>query len=97
VFKTRFCVEGAIPDNAEKSVKIYNTKKNEFKDAKGTLKKGEEEYITYMQFYVKDFSNYLSNSFAKVILCDRETKKSGFFRNIKPLDIIKRKDAKDKV
>lgn len=73
-------------------MKIYSGKKNEAREAKGA-KKADEEYITYMQFYVKDYSNYLSNSFVKVVLCDKENNKGGFFRNIKATDILKKKDA----
>lgn len=76
---------------------MYNMKKNEVKDVKGVPKKGEEEYINYMQFYAKDYSNALSNSFVRMILCDRESNKGSFIRNIKPSDIIKKKDAKERV
>ena len=51
-------------------VKIHNFAKNETREAKGSLKK-DEEYVFHLQFYVKDFSNALTNSFVKVVLCER--------------------------
>lgn len=73
-------------------VKIHNFKKNETREAKGSLKK-DEEYIFMIQLYTKDYSNFLSNSFVRLILSDRESSKTNFFKGIKPSDILKKKDA----
>lgn len=44
--------------------------------------------------YVKDYSNALTNSFVRILLCEREDKNgSGFFRGIKAAEIIKKKDC----
>jgi hypothetical protein len=96
--RTRFCVEGMKPDLTSKNadiaslVKIHNFKKNETRDAKGALKK-DEEYVFLMQLYTKDYSNFLSNSFVRLLLCDRESSKTSFFKGIKPSDLLKKKDA----
>ena len=47
--------------------------------------------------YTKDFSNNLSNQFVRVILCESYEKGQGFFRGIKPEDLLKKKDVQERV
>jgi hypothetical protein len=48
--------------------------------------------------YVKDYTNYNSNQFVRMILCDTVADKgTGFFRGIKPEDVLKKRDAFEKV
>lgn len=77
-------------------MKIHNFNKNETRDAKGALKK-DEEYVFLLQFYVKDYSNALTNSFFKVVLCEKESKKGGFFKGIKPSDVLKNKNNSQEI
>ena len=59
------------------------------RDAKGPLKK-DERYLFYMQFYVQDYSNYLSKQFVRVLICESD---KGFFGEVKPEEVLKNKDA----
>jgi len=47
IVRTRFCLEGFIPDSPEKSVKLYNGRKNDSREASNTTKKADEEYISF--------------------------------------------------
>lgn len=67
------------------------------REAKGALKK-DERYVLYLQLYVQDYSNFLSNQFVRILVCDAyEKKNTGFFRGIKPEDILKKKEVQEKV
>jgi hypothetical protein len=62
LFSCRLTVEAIKPDfdkDITSIVKIQNTKTNEVRDVKGSLKK-DEQYILYLQLYVQDYSNYAS-------------------------------------
>lgn len=97
IYRTRFCVEGVYPgsDDPKNLVKIYNKKTGETRapPAKPIALKDKEKYMFHIQLYVKDYSNALSNQFVRVFICEEAGKAGGFFRNIKPEDVLTKKDA----
>lgn len=46
------------------------------------------------QAYVQDYSNFLSNQFVRVLICDD---KEELFKGISAENILKKKDAQDKM
>ena len=87
-------------DSVTNIVKVYNDKTNETRDADDKVKLNKnEKLVFYIQFYVKDYSNLTSNQFVRVVLCESGTEKGvpSFFRGIKPEDVLRKKDAQEKV
>ena len=86
------------PENVTDIVKVYNQKTNQTKEASAKyVLKPNERFVYYIQMYVKDYSNLTSNQFVRMVLCEEETKGAGFFRGIKPEDLLKKKDAQEKI
>ena len=83
-YRSRFSVQAVQPSNPSQMVRIYNPKTNESREAKGALKK-DEKYMLYMQLYVQDYSNFLSNQVVRVLV------DGGFMPGLKPEEVVKGK------
>jgi hypothetical protein len=98
----RFFV-AAVPEDASKYVKLYDSKKGDAKDAtaKTTFKGKTELLVQSIPMLVKDQSTMLSNHFHKIHILAQQTadkkKFQGFFRDITPEQVLKEKDAKQTV
>lgn len=98
MFRTRFSIAAVKVDkDLTSSVKVLNLKTGETKPAtsKTTVQKGKEKLIFMCEFFVKDFSNLLSNQFVRVQLAMDDT--FNFFPGIGPADILKKKKAYEEV
>jgi hypothetical protein len=57
--------------NVTNIVKVHNMKTNTTKEASAKVALKKEEKLTFfLQMYVHDYSNTLSNQFVRVILCE---------------------------
>jgi hypothetical protein len=98
VYRTRFSVvDVKCPKDLISAVKVVNIKTGAFKDAtaKSTTAKGKEKLVFVVEFFVKDYTNILTNSFVKIVLAFDDNHK--FFPNIKPADILKKAETRKAV
>jgi hypothetical protein len=85
------------PKDLASAVKVMNLKTGNFKDAtaKTSLQKGKEKFVFLTEFLVKDYTNFMKNSFIKVVLALDSNHK--FFPNLTPEDILKKAKARTAV
>ena len=97
LYRTRFSVEGILPEDPTNMIKIQNKKTNVAREPKGALKK-DERYVLYFQMYANDITNHLSNQFVRVVVAEpSDDKAASFFPGITCENLVNKKEAREKV